>query len=195
MHILSPETNCPSWISGNDRRKYFIIYLHNRMLPERAGIGPANSWSPVRHASNRATEAARSRKNARHLGKMHIQTTSTSSNITECQHKRNAVQPNLWIILTVTGNVICSHLDHARRGRCNQTILLRQHTIKPETGLARPARTLIRLDECDVRPAQSSVSPRYPKRDKENPGHTGWMYMLILRLTGLTVGFVLRWLI
>ena len=37
VHILSPETdnNCSSQISGreNDRRKHFMIDLHERMLP------------------------------------------------------------------------------------------------------------------------------------------------------------------
>ena len=31
----------------NDRRKYFMIYLHERMLPTSAGVEPATSWSPV----------------------------------------------------------------------------------------------------------------------------------------------------
>ena len=38
--ILLPKTdNCPSWISGreNDRRKYFMINLQERMLPTRGG--------------------------------------------------------------------------------------------------------------------------------------------------------------
>ena len=52
MHILLPETdNCPSWISGRermDRRKYFMINLHERMLPTSAGVEPSTSWSPVR---------------------------------------------------------------------------------------------------------------------------------------------------
>ena len=55
MHILSPETdNCPSWISGwermtgeNDGSKYFMINLHERMLPTSAGVEPATSCSPV----------------------------------------------------------------------------------------------------------------------------------------------------
>ena len=52
VHILSPETdNCPSCISGrereNDRRKYFMINLHERMLPNLAGVEPATYWSPV----------------------------------------------------------------------------------------------------------------------------------------------------
>ena len=32
----------------NDRRKYFMINLHERMLPTSAGVEPATSWSPVR---------------------------------------------------------------------------------------------------------------------------------------------------
>ena len=49
VHILLPETdNCPPWISGeNDRRKYFMINLHERMLPTLAGVEPVTSWSPV----------------------------------------------------------------------------------------------------------------------------------------------------
>ena len=34
-------------VEGNDHRKYFIINLHERMLPILAGVGPATSWSPV----------------------------------------------------------------------------------------------------------------------------------------------------
>ena len=30
-----------------DRRKYFMINLHERMLPTSAGVEPATSWSPV----------------------------------------------------------------------------------------------------------------------------------------------------
>ena len=41
----------------NDRRKYFMINLHERMLPTSAGVEPATSWSPVGRASNCATEA------------------------------------------------------------------------------------------------------------------------------------------
>ena len=42
---------------GNDRRKHFMINLHERMLPAPAGTEPATSWSPVRRTSNWATEA------------------------------------------------------------------------------------------------------------------------------------------
>ena len=31
----------------NDRRQYFMINLHERMLPTSAGVEPATSWSPV----------------------------------------------------------------------------------------------------------------------------------------------------
>ena len=31
----------------NDRRKYFMINLHERMLPTSARVEPATSWSPV----------------------------------------------------------------------------------------------------------------------------------------------------
>ena len=31
----------------NDRRKYFLISLHERMLPTSAGVEPGTSWSPV----------------------------------------------------------------------------------------------------------------------------------------------------
>ena len=31
----------------NDRRKYFMINLHERMLPTSAGVEPATFWSPV----------------------------------------------------------------------------------------------------------------------------------------------------
>ena len=31
----------------NDRRKHFMINLHEKMLPTSAGVEPAISWSPV----------------------------------------------------------------------------------------------------------------------------------------------------
>ena len=48
VHILSPETdNCPlnQRKGENDHRKYFMINLHERMLPTSAGVEPATSWS------------------------------------------------------------------------------------------------------------------------------------------------------
>ena len=41
--MLPPETdNFPSWISvENDHRKYFMINLYERMLPDTVGIDPA----------------------------------------------------------------------------------------------------------------------------------------------------------
>ena len=36
------------WKGENDRRKYFLINLHERMLPTSAGVEPAIPWSPVR---------------------------------------------------------------------------------------------------------------------------------------------------
>ena len=51
MYILLLETdNCPSLNKRkgeNDHRKYFMINLHERMLPTSAGVEPATSWSPV----------------------------------------------------------------------------------------------------------------------------------------------------
>ena len=41
----------------NDRRKYFMINLHERMLQTTAGVEPAISWSPFGRGSNWATEA------------------------------------------------------------------------------------------------------------------------------------------
>ena len=32
----------------NDRRKYLMINLHERILPTSAGVEPVTSWSPVR---------------------------------------------------------------------------------------------------------------------------------------------------
>ena len=59
VHILLPETdNCPSWISGRERMTVENISwsnLHERMLPTQ-GVEPTTSWSPVRRASNWATE-------------------------------------------------------------------------------------------------------------------------------------------
>ena len=40
----------------NDRRKYFMINLHERILPT-AGVEPPTSWSPVGRPSNIATKA------------------------------------------------------------------------------------------------------------------------------------------
>ena len=51
VHILSPEfDNCSSLqrTGENDRRKYFMINLHERMLPTSAVVEPATSWSQVR---------------------------------------------------------------------------------------------------------------------------------------------------
>ena len=42
----------------NDCRKYFMINLHERMLPTSTGVEPVTSWSPVGLASNLATEAS-----------------------------------------------------------------------------------------------------------------------------------------
>ena len=41
----------------NDRRKYFMINLHERKLPTLVVVEPATSWSPVGRSSNWATEA------------------------------------------------------------------------------------------------------------------------------------------
>ena len=41
----------------NNRRKYFMINLHERMLPTSAGVEPATFWSPVGRTSNWATKA------------------------------------------------------------------------------------------------------------------------------------------
>ena len=41
----------------NDIRKYFMIDLRGRLLPDLAGIEPLTSWSPLGRASNCATEA------------------------------------------------------------------------------------------------------------------------------------------
>ena len=62
VHILSPETDrqlpfLNQRKGEKDRRKYFMINLHERMLPTSAGVEPATSWSPVGRASNWATEA------------------------------------------------------------------------------------------------------------------------------------------
>ena len=35
------------WKGENDSRKYFMINLHERMLPTSAGVEPATSWSAV----------------------------------------------------------------------------------------------------------------------------------------------------
>ena len=50
MHILSGNWQLPFLNQGkgeNDRRKYFMINLYERMLPTSAGAEPATSWSPV----------------------------------------------------------------------------------------------------------------------------------------------------
>ena len=43
----------------NGRRKYFMIKVHEWMLPTRRGVEPAISWSPVGRASNWATKAGK----------------------------------------------------------------------------------------------------------------------------------------
>ena len=35
------------WKGENDRSKYFVINLHERILPTSAGVEPATAWSPV----------------------------------------------------------------------------------------------------------------------------------------------------
>ena len=40
---VNPMGSC----GENDRRKYFMINLHERMLPTSVGVEPATSWSPV----------------------------------------------------------------------------------------------------------------------------------------------------
>ena len=44
----------------NDQRKYFMINLYTRMLPDLEGTEPETSWSPVQHASDWATEVSSS---------------------------------------------------------------------------------------------------------------------------------------
>ena len=44
----------------NDRRKYFMIKSPRKNVADPAGFEPATSWSPVRRASNWATEAGKS---------------------------------------------------------------------------------------------------------------------------------------
>ena len=56
----------------NDRRKYLIINLHERILPRPAGIEPAISWSPVDRASDWATEAGSKRKNKQNMKSVHM---------------------------------------------------------------------------------------------------------------------------
>ena len=41
----------------DDRRKYFMINLHERMVLTSAGVEAATSWSPFGRASNSATKA------------------------------------------------------------------------------------------------------------------------------------------
>ena len=43
------------WRGEKDRRKYFMIKLHERMLPELADVKPTTSWLPVGHSSDLAT--------------------------------------------------------------------------------------------------------------------------------------------
>ena len=55
VHILSPETD--DWQKGeNDGRKYFIINLHERMLPNRRGLNPDrkihNTFPSPKHPIN-----------------------------------------------------------------------------------------------------------------------------------------------
>ena len=46
MHILS-KIGSDTHQGENDRRKYFMINLHERMLPTPVGVEPATTWSPV----------------------------------------------------------------------------------------------------------------------------------------------------
>ena len=54
VHILSPETdNFLNQQKGeNDRRKYFMINLHERMLPTSAGLSPRPPGLQLDGASN-----------------------------------------------------------------------------------------------------------------------------------------------
>ena len=49
--VMSSAVSLPSHLNQrrveNESRKYFIINLHERMLPTSAGVEPATSWSPV----------------------------------------------------------------------------------------------------------------------------------------------------
>ena len=48
VHILFPETAVLDQRKGeNDLRKYFMVNLHERMLPTQQVVKPATSWSPV----------------------------------------------------------------------------------------------------------------------------------------------------
>ena len=65
MHILSQVTdNFPSWISGRERMTVEKISW-SISTKEWDRTGAANSWSPVEHASNWATEPGFSRKSIR----------------------------------------------------------------------------------------------------------------------------------
>ena len=67
VHILSPFLNQRK--GENDRRKYFMINLHERMLPTSAGVEPATSWSPV---GRRIQLSHRSRLNNDMLTQEHL---------------------------------------------------------------------------------------------------------------------------
>ena len=62
VHILLSETdNCPSWISGRERMTLENISWSistKECCRPRQGFEPATAWSPVRCASNWATEAS-----------------------------------------------------------------------------------------------------------------------------------------
>ena len=49
--------NLESAEGENDTRKYFMLYLHEKMLLDREGIKPMTSWSTVRCTSDWATKA------------------------------------------------------------------------------------------------------------------------------------------
>ena len=62
LHIDLPEIDKMSFLNQryeeNDRRKYFMINLYDRMLPDPAEIKPATSWSPVGCTSHWATKVS-----------------------------------------------------------------------------------------------------------------------------------------
>ena len=61
------------WKGENNCRKYFMINLHERMVPDPVGIQPSNSWSPVGRASDWAIEAGTSKfQTKQHVQTLHI---------------------------------------------------------------------------------------------------------------------------
>ena len=89
----------------NDRRKYFMINLYERMLPTSAGVEPATSWSPV---GRRIRLSHRGRlMQIRHFLEKHI------DNFLISPWRYSLEAPHCPFFLFLHKNVCCGQLDEA----------------------------------------------------------------------------------